>query len=148
MPRFPFVSVPISSGSQFFVTLAPTPYLDNKHTIFGRVSGGMRVVQRLGAVATDAQDRWVSSPVEFYPREMCLIFYPPVHAKTSRYIKHESNERLGSSSRGHCNDASPPRFPHALYQQLATIGSVHTTKSVVSVGSPLGIDIVLQHCLE
>jgi peptidyl-prolyl cis-trans isomerase-like 1 len=44
-------------GSQFFVTLAPTPYLDGKHTIFGRVSQGMRIVQRLGAVQTDAQDR-------------------------------------------------------------------------------------------
>ncbi|TFY60950.1 hypothetical protein EVG20_g7238 [Dentipellis fragilis] len=44
-------------GSQFFMTLAPTPFLDNKHTIFGRVSSGMRVLQRLGAVAVDNQDR-------------------------------------------------------------------------------------------
>ena len=50
----------VCSGSQFFLTLAPTPYLDGKHTIFGRVSSGMRVLQRLGAVATDAQDRSVS----------------------------------------------------------------------------------------
>jgi len=50
-------SGPNSNGSQFFMTLAPTPYLDGKHTIFGRVSRGIRVVQRLGAVATDAQDR-------------------------------------------------------------------------------------------
>ncbi|KAF8605461.1 cyclophilin-like protein [Ceratobasidium sp. AG-I] len=58
-------SGPNTNGSQFFLTLGPTPYLDNKHTIFGRVSGGIRVLQRLGAVATDAQDR---------PREEVKIY--------------------------------------------------------------------------
>jgi len=50
-------SGPNTNGSQFFLTLAPTPYLDDKHTIFGRVESGMRVLQRLGAVTTDGEDR-------------------------------------------------------------------------------------------
>jgi cyclophilin family peptidyl-prolyl cis-trans isomerase len=49
---------PNTNGSQFFiVTTEAAPWLDGKHTVFGRVTGGMDVVDAISAVDTDAQDK-------------------------------------------------------------------------------------------
>ncbi len=50
-------SGPNTNGCQFFITLAPTPHLNNRHTVFGKIVYGEDVMKEISKVKTDSQDR-------------------------------------------------------------------------------------------
>lgn len=65
-------SGPNTNGSQFFITVAPTPWLNGKHTIFGRVTEGYDIVEAISKVKAGDQDK----PAEDVKLIKVIISYP------------------------------------------------------------------------
>jgi peptidyl-prolyl cis-trans isomerase-like 1 len=71
---------PNTNGSQFFISLKATPFLDGKHTVFGRIYSGMSVVQRMGLVPTDQDDR-PKTQISIHAAKVYRGFPPPVDSE-------------------------------------------------------------------
>ncbi len=54
---------PNTGGSQFFINVVNNNYLDKKHPVFGKVSSGMEIVDKISKIKTDSQDRPLSKVV-------------------------------------------------------------------------------------
>ncbi|KAF2102357.1 hypothetical protein NA57DRAFT_32471 [Rhizodiscina lignyota] len=78
-----------TNSSQFFITYRPAKHLDRKHTIFGKVVGGMDTLSKLENAETDDKDR----PVEDIELEDIVVFVDPFEEFQKRRVETEESER-------------------------------------------------------
>mmetsp|Transcript_707 Transcript_707/g.866 ORF Transcript_707/g.866 Transcript_707/m.866 type:complete len:405 (+) Transcript_707:359-1573(+) len=85
-----------TNRSQFFISFAPCPHLDKKHTVFGKIVGGVDSLDRIEATSTDPHDR----PLEEIKIQKVLVFVNPVEdlakhkqQEIERTKKEEEEER-------------------------------------------------------
>jgi peptidyl-prolyl cis-trans isomerase-like protein 2 len=81
-------SGPNTNKSQFFITFRSAHHLDNKHTVFGRVVGGISVLDEVEIIETDKKDR----PLKDMIIEDCKVFFDPYEQADEQLRKERSEE--------------------------------------------------------
>lgn len=81
-------SGPNTNKSQFFITFRSARHLDNKHTVFGRVVGGMETLDKMESIKTDSKDK----PTEEIKILKCGVFCDP-YAEADEMLASERNKK-------------------------------------------------------
>ncbi|MDD2228552.1 MAG: peptidylprolyl isomerase [Candidatus Cloacimonetes bacterium] len=97
-------TAPNSAGSQYYITLAPTPHLDGSYAIFGKVIEGLDVVQAIGVVATGANDKPIT-PVNITQLRMLDLRINSVYPDTVSTISCSPGEYLAFMVEAYTNTA-------------------------------------------
>jgi len=97
-------SAPNSGGSQYYITLLPTPHLDGNYAIFGKVIEGIDVVQAIGIVPTGTNDKPIT-PVNIYQLRMLDLNINSVFPDTTQTIVCNAGELLAFMVEAYTNTA-------------------------------------------
>ncbi|KAG9304151.1 hypothetical protein G9A89_019713 [Geosiphon pyriformis] len=96
---------PNTNSSQFFITVRPTPHLDGKHVVFGRIINGFEVVEAVENTPTDDKDRPIANVMIAQSGELELKLPPSLKIKEKLKVR-EKNEKKRSSSATHSGSES------------------------------------------
>ncbi|HNX37682.1 MAG TPA: peptidylprolyl isomerase [Candidatus Cloacimonadota bacterium] len=137
-------SQPNSAGSQYYITLAPTPNLDGNYAIFGKVIEGLEYVQLIGSVATNANGLPLL-PVNIHTLSMVDLDIgnatPPLNEPVlteagtpQTFIIEVTTQNGGETYAWYIDDTIVPNQTDFIFESAFTSGN-HTVKCRISQGS-------------
>lgn len=120
-------SGPNSNQSQFFISLDKAPHLDYKHTIFGRVVGGMATVDRIEAIGSDKKEK----PLQEVKLLKAIVFTNPIEEADRSVVedvKRNMKKRLESTAA-----SALPQRPPASSTSTSLTSSASISASVTNI---------------